>query len=156
MKFSTAAVAALATAVASASANFTIFEPWGETTWTAGETGVVTWSASTDLSQSLCEIHLLTGNATDATFVTNFTSNGNLVPCNYTKANLHPLPDYASGQYFIRIGPNGVVTSEYAYSGYFNYVGNGTVLPDGEAPASSSTAAAAASTATDAATEGSA
>ncbi|EPB92285.1 hypothetical protein HMPREF1544_00854 [Mucor circinelloides 1006PhL] len=144
MKFSIAAVAALATAVASASANFTIFEPWGETTWTAGETGVVTWSASTDLSQSLCEIHLLTGNATDATFVTNFTANGNLVPCNYTKANLHPLPDYASGQYFIRIGPNGVVTSEYAYSGLFNYVGNGTVLPDGEAPVSSSTAAAAA------------
>ncbi|GAN01558.1 hypothetical protein MAM1_0009c00991 [Mucor ambiguus] len=143
MKFSTAAVAALTTAVASVSANFTIYEPWGETTWTAGETGVVTWSASADLFQSRCEIHLLTGNATDATFVTNFTANGNLVPCNYTKANLHPLPDYASGQYFIRIGPNGAVTDQYAYSGLFNFVGNGTVLPDGETPASASTAAAA-------------
>lgn len=48
------------------------------------------------------------------------------------------------------------MTSEYAYSGLFNYVGNGTVLPDGEAPASTSTAAAASSAATDAATEGSA
>ncbi|KAK4509271.1 uncharacterized protein ATC70_007621 [Mucor velutinosus] len=155
MKFSTVAVAALATAVASVSANFTISEPWGETTWTAGGTGVVAWSASTDLLQSLCEIHLLTGNASDATFVTNFTANGNLVPCNYTKANLHPLPDYASGQYFIRIGPNGVVTDQYAYSGLFNFVGNGTVLPDGETPASTSTAAAAPAV-TDAAAEQSA
>ncbi|KAF1798139.1 hypothetical protein V8B55DRAFT_1395526 [Mucor lusitanicus] len=155
MKFSTVAAAALATAVASVSAaNFTISEPWGETTWTAGQTGVVAWSASTDLLQSFCEIHLLTGNATDATFVTNFTANGNLVPCNYTKANLHPLPDYASGQYFIRIGPNGAVTDQYAYSGLFNYVGNGTVLPDGETPAT--TTAAAAPAVTDAATEQSA
>ncbi|KAI8643239.1 hypothetical protein BD408DRAFT_415185 [Parasitella parasitica] len=136
MKFSSAAVAALTTAVASVSAstNFTISEPWGETTWTAGKTGIVAWSASSDLSQSLCEIHLLTGNASDATFVTNFTANGNLVPCNYTKANLHPLPDYASGEYFIRIGPNGKNTDNYAYSGFFKYVGNGTVLPEGETP----------------------
>lgn len=106
-------------------------------------------------------------------FVTNFTANGNLVPCNYTKANvslqhtsllplvlnvivlqLHPLPDYASGQYFIRIGPNGVVTDQYVYSGFFNYVGNGTVLPDGQTTAATTTAAAAAApTATDAATD---
>ncbi|CAO3609215.1 unnamed protein product [Mucor fragilis] len=154
MKFSTVAAAALATAVASVSATISLYEPWGETTWTAGETGVVTWSATTDLAQTKCEIHLLTGDAAAATFVTNFTANGNLVPCNYTKANLHPLPDYASGQYFIRIGPNGVVTDQYVYSGFFNYVGNGTVLPDGQTTAATTTAAAAAApTATDAATD---
>ena len=57
---------------------------------------------------------------------------------------VHPLPDYASGQYFIRIGPNGVVNDQYAYSGYFPYVGNGTALPDGETAATAATTTAAA------------
>ncbi|KAG2212088.1 hypothetical protein INT46_011415 [Mucor plumbeus] len=148
MKFSSIAIAALTTAVASVSANFNISEPWGQTTWTAGQIGSVAWNASADIAQSLCEIHLLTGDATSATFVTNLTANGNLVPCNFTRANIHPLPDYASGQYSVRVGPNGVVNDQYAYSGLFTYVGNGTVLPDGQTASTTAVAAAATTAAT--------
>ncbi|KAI9469744.1 MAG: hypothetical protein EXX96DRAFT_587261 [Benjaminiella poitrasii] len=128
MKFTTAAIfTALATAV---SANFTIYEPWSETVWKAGGVGTISWASSADDASKKCEIHLLSGNGTDAIFVSNLTANGNLVPCNYTQANVSPLPDYASGDYFVRLGPTDVNTDYYAYSGIFKFVGNGTVAPE--------------------------
>ncbi|CAO3648795.1 unnamed protein product [Mucor hiemalis] len=135
MKFSLLTVATLATAITSAAANFTIIEPWGQSVWTAGQSGAVQWSSTADEAGKMCEIHLLTGNATAATFVANLTANGNLVPCTYTLANLQPLPDFAAGQYSIRFGENGANTDLYAYSGLFQYVGNGSVKPEGSAPA---------------------
>ncbi|KAI7889912.1 uncharacterized protein EV154DRAFT_482628 [Mucor mucedo] len=125
MKFSALSIAALATAATTVSANFTLSEPWSTSVWTSGGNASVAWT-SVDEAGKKCEIHLLTGNATAATFVSNLTAHGNLVPCDFTRANLHPLPDYISGDYFVRFGENGGDTANYAYSGYFKYVGNGT------------------------------
>ncbi|KAG2230403.1 hypothetical protein BDF21DRAFT_452394 [Thamnidium elegans] len=139
MKFSIVSIAALATVAATVSATLTINEPWGETTWTSGGNGSVTWNSTAEEVGKLCEIHLLTGEATAATFVANLTSNGNLVPCNYTRVNFNHLPDYAAGDYFVRLGENGGSMDLYSYSGYFKYIGNGTVTV--EAPATNATAA---------------
>ncbi|KAI8084078.1 uncharacterized protein B0P05DRAFT_570478 [Gilbertella persicaria] len=127
MKFSALAVAAFATAASTVSATITLIQPWASTTWTAGQAGTVQWSSSADLASKYCEIHLLTTVNNTVSFVSNFTANGNLIPCTYTSANFHPLPDYPAGQYSIRMGPNGESTDSYAYSGEFPFVGQGSV-----------------------------
>ncbi|CEG71024.1 hypothetical protein RMATCC62417_06820 [Rhizopus microsporus] len=123
MKFSLAAFAAAIASVTAA--NITVIEPWGQSTWNAGGSGLVHWSAVNGAGQT-CEIHLLTGQATNATLVANLTANGHTVPCDYTKATFLPLPNYPSGQYFVRIGPVGSLPEQYGYSNYFNYVGTGS------------------------------
>lgn len=40
---------------------------------------------------------------------------------------MYPLNDFASGQYWIRIGQ--ASTNTWAYSGAFSFVGNGTASP---------------------------
>ncbi|KAG1464289.1 hypothetical protein G6F56_005111 [Rhizopus delemar] len=119
MKFS---LAALAVAVSSVAATITVIEPWGQTTWTAGGSGLVHWSNDAGAGQS-CEIHLLTGEATNATVVANLTANDHTVPCDYTEATFLPLPSYTPGQYFVRIGPVGSTSDQYGYSNYFTYAG---------------------------------
>ncbi|KAI8880449.1 hypothetical protein K501DRAFT_191323 [Backusella circina FSU 941] len=119
---------ALTALISSTAANFTISEPWSQTVWNNGQTGTVSWSSTPDVSNKSCEIHLLTGSSEDATFVANFSSGGNLVPCHYTKVNLHPLPDYPSGDYFVRVGVSGDLDS-FSYSSFFKFIGNGTVEP---------------------------
>ncbi|KAI7905767.1 uncharacterized protein BX663DRAFT_549728 [Cokeromyces recurvatus] len=125
MKFTTAAIfAALATAV---SASFTILEPWSATTWESGKSGTVSWTSTPDEAGKKCEIHLLTGPSDNAIFVANLTANGNLVPCEFIAATFYPLPDYATGNYFVRLGENGASYEYYAYSANFHFIGNGTV-----------------------------
>ncbi|EIE91109.1 hypothetical protein G6F46_010709 [Rhizopus delemar] len=115
-------LAALAVAISSvAASNITVIEPWGQTTWTAGSSGLVHWSFPEGAGKT-CEIHLLTGEATNATVVANLTANDHTVPCDYTRATFLPLPSYTPGQYFVRIGPVGCTSDEYGYSNYFNYV----------------------------------
>ncbi|KAG0747903.1 hypothetical protein G6F57_002345 [Rhizopus arrhizus] len=118
MKFS---LAALAVAISSAAATITVIEPWSQTTWTAGSSGLVHWSYPEGAGQT-CEIHLLTGQATNATVVANLTANGHTVPCDYTKATFLPLPSYTPGQYFVRVVPLGSAPESYGYSNYFNFV----------------------------------
>ncbi|GAA5810217.1 hypothetical protein MFLAVUS_003636 [Mucor flavus] len=148
MKFSTVSIAALATVAATVSATLTVIEPWAQTTWTAGGNGTVSWNSTVEEAGKLCEIHLLTGEAATATFVANLTSNGNLVPCNYTRVNFNHLPDYAAGDYFVRLGANGGAMDLYSYSGYFKYVGNGTVAAEAATNATVATDATAATDAT--------
>ncbi|KAG1471451.1 hypothetical protein G6F56_002114 [Rhizopus delemar] len=119
MKFS---IAALAVAISSVAATITVIEPWSQTTWNAGGSGLVHWTFPEGAGQT-CEIHLLTGEATNATVVANLTANDHTVPCDYTKATFLPLPTYTPGQYFVRIGPVGSTSENYGYSNYFNYAG---------------------------------
>ncbi|KAI8076327.1 uncharacterized protein BX664DRAFT_270956, partial [Halteromyces radiatus] len=126
MKFTVIATTTLAVASV-AQAAITIVTPWADTTWNAGAHGAITWKTSgTDATQK-CEIQLLNGNSSNANLVAYITDPKLPTDCSVGSFDIYPLNDFASGKYSIRIGQS--ASSTWAYSGVFNFVGNGSAKP---------------------------
>ncbi|KAI9310643.1 hypothetical protein BX666DRAFT_1869300, partial [Dichotomocladium elegans] len=106
--------------------NTKIVTPWANTTWVSGGLGSITWtSAANDTGN--CEIQLMNGNASNANMVAYVTSPGEPVNCTANAYNIYPLNDFASGQYWVRIGER--ISNAWVYSGVFTFQGNGTAKP---------------------------
>ncbi|SAM09790.1 hypothetical protein [Absidia glauca] len=126
MKFTAITTTTLAI-VSVAQAAVTIVTPWADTTWTSGAHGNITWKATgADLTQK-CEIQLLNGNSTNANLVAYVTDPKLPADCSSGSFDIYPLNDFAAGKYSIRIGQS--ATSNWAYSGVFNFVGKGAAKP---------------------------
>ncbi|KAF7728770.1 hypothetical protein EC973_005608 [Apophysomyces ossiformis] len=126
----------------------TVVTPWKDNTWTAGGHGNITWTADAAEAGKKCEIQLMNGEAKNANLVAFVTDPKAPIDCAVKQFDIYPLNDFAKGQYWIRIGDS--ATNNWAYSGVFNFVGNGTANPlklastSGVATATSSGGAAAA------------
>ncbi|KAJ8652760.1 hypothetical protein O0I10_011565 [Lichtheimia ornata] len=116
--------AALLSAV---SAKITIVTPWAETTWTAGGHGNITWTSEKSDASQECQIQLMNGNASNANMVAFITSPASPVKCSDNRFDIYPLNDFESGKYWVRIGQR--ESDTWAYSGVFNFKGNGSATP---------------------------
>ncbi|CAO3628107.1 unnamed protein product [Cunninghamella blakesleeana] len=122
MKF-TAITGALA--LASVAQAVTVITPWANTTWTAGQNGLITWKADPSDAGLKCDIQLMNGDAKNANLVAYVTAAATPVDCSLGSYEIKPLNDFKAGQYSIRIGQKD--KNQWAYSGLFNFVGKGSV-----------------------------
>ncbi|KAI9279280.1 hypothetical protein BY458DRAFT_502557 [Sporodiniella umbellata] len=126
MKFAFIASCVFA-AASQAMAAINVSSPWGQVTWTAGQTGEIAWTATAPEDTMNCDIQLLNGDYTHSNLVALITATETPIPCSVGKFNIYPLNDFSAGQYWIRIGQSS--TNNWYYSGLFTYNGNGTVGP---------------------------
>ncbi|ORY91074.1 hypothetical protein BCR43DRAFT_498466 [Syncephalastrum racemosum] len=150
MKSSILTAFAIAASAGYAAADITVVTPWADSTWTAGGHGNITWKSTSADANTKCEIQLMNGNASNSNMVAYVTSPGSPVSCSADQYDIYPLNDFAAGKYWIRIGSN----STWAYSGVFNFKGNGTAAPLQLASNGGSSVAAAATAKSTAATTG--
>ncbi|CAO3650505.1 unnamed protein product [Mucor hiemalis] len=126
MKFSLLSAAGIIAAVSQASA-VTIVTPWANSVWTAGAHGDITWNTTAADATLKCDIYLLNGDYKNSNIVAQVTNPATPVDCSVGKFDIYPLGDFASGNYWIRIGQSS--TGAWAYSGVFKFQGNGTSSP---------------------------
>ncbi|KAJ2963937.1 hypothetical protein NQZ79_g1098 [Umbelopsis isabellina] len=123
MKFSVSALLAVACASAASATTITVVTPWASTVWNSGGVGDITWNTTSTGGAALttCSIDMLGGSSTNAEIVAHVTATP--IDCSVGKFEITPLGDFASGQYWLRIGaePN------WFYSGKFQFTGKGTV-----------------------------
>ncbi|KAG2171791.1 hypothetical protein INT43_008171, partial [Umbelopsis isabellina] len=123
MKFTVSALLAVACASAASATTITVVTPWASTVWNSGGVGDITWNTSSTGGAALttCSIDMLGGSSTNAEIVAHVTAAP--IDCSLGKFEITPLGDFASGQYWLRIGaePN------WFYSGKFQFTGKGTV-----------------------------
>ncbi|KAI9482870.1 MAG: hypothetical protein EXX96DRAFT_605969 [Benjaminiella poitrasii] len=105
----------------------TIVTPWAQSVWTAGGHGEITWNASATDATLKCDIYMLNGDFKNSNIVAQITDPATPVDCSAGKYDMYPLNDFASGQYWIRIGQ--ASTGNWAYSSAFQFNGNGTSKP---------------------------
>ncbi|KAI8874997.1 hypothetical protein K501DRAFT_203510, partial [Backusella circina FSU 941] len=127
MKSALLIAAGVVSAATQASAAISIITPWGDTTWTSGGAGNITWTATGTDASAKCDIQLLNGNFTNANMVAEITATGSPVACSAGSYVITPLNDFASGSYWIRIGQS--ATANWYYSGVFKFSGKGTAAP---------------------------
>ncbi|KAI7887417.1 hypothetical protein K492DRAFT_202586 [Lichtheimia hyalospora FSU 10163] len=116
-----------ATLLSAVSAKITIVTPWAETTWTAGGHGNITWTSEKSDASQECQIQLMNGNASNANMVAFITSPASPVKCSDNRFDIYPLNDFESGKYWVRIGQR--ESDTWAYSGVFEFKGNGSATP---------------------------
>ncbi|RCI06742.1 hypothetical protein CU098_013483 [Rhizopus stolonifer] len=133
--------AGIVAAASQAMAAISVANPWGQVTWTSGGSGEITWTATAPEDTLNCDIQLLNGDYTNSNLVAQITGADTPIACSTGKFSIYPLNDFASGQYWIRIGQNS--TSNWYYSGLFTFNGNGTVGPISTAWTASASATAA-------------
>ncbi|KAI9498734.1 hypothetical protein BDB00DRAFT_401075 [Zychaea mexicana] len=121
------ALAVIASATYSA-AEIKVVSPWADTTWTSGGRGNITWTTESSDAKKDCHIQMMNGNATNSNMVAYVTAPDTPVKCSTESYQIHPLNDFAAGKYWIRIGQTDAADS-WAYSGVFEFKGNGTAKP---------------------------
>ncbi|KAI8145165.1 hypothetical protein BJV82DRAFT_605138 [Fennellomyces sp. T-0311] len=129
---------ALAASASTAAATITVITPWADTTWTSGGRGNITWNTDAADNSKDCHIQMMNGNATNSNMVAYVTAPETPVKCSVKSYEIYPLNDFASGDYWIRVGQTDDAKS-WGYSGVFKFKGNGTARPyhlaSGAAPA---------------------
>ncbi|KAI8992086.1 hypothetical protein BDF20DRAFT_904391 [Mycotypha africana] len=126
MKFAFFTVTGLLTAVSNVAA-VTIVTPWAQTVWTAGGHGNITWTTTASDAGLKCDMYLLNGDFKNSNIVAQITDPSTPVDCSIGRYDMHPLNDFASGTYWVRIGQ--ASTGTWSYSSAFQFKGNGTASP---------------------------
>ncbi|KAI9254878.1 hypothetical protein BY458DRAFT_520567 [Sporodiniella umbellata] len=104
-----------------------VITPWSTSVWTAGGNGNITWTATAPENALNCDIQLMSGDPKNQNIVAQITSPTTPIPCSAGKYDIHPINDFASGPYSIRIGQ--ASTGTWAYSGSFTLNGTGAAKP---------------------------
>ncbi|KAI9258834.1 hypothetical protein BDA99DRAFT_514296 [Phascolomyces articulosus] len=119
---------ALIASASYAAAEIKVVSPWGSTVWNAGGTGDITWTTEKADASKNCHIQMMNGNITNSNMVAYVTAPDTPVKCSMEKYQIKPLNDFEAGKYWIRIGQTDDAAS-WAYSGVFQFKGNGTAKP---------------------------
>ncbi|KAI9332407.1 hypothetical protein BD770DRAFT_354786 [Pilaira anomala] len=138
MKFTILSAAGILAAISQASAlEVCIVTPWADTVWTSGGHGNITWKTTAADVGTKCDIYMLNGDIKNSNIVAQVTDPATPVDCSLGIYDIHPLGDFATGKYSIRIGQS--ATNTWVYSSLFQFNGNGTHSPISLAPTTSAT-----------------